>query len=368
MKLTIQRDVLITGLSRVIDSAQTKVTMPILCSVLLEAGTALTIIATNLDVLAKTSVPAAVKEPGQIAINAKRLLEIARSAPADDISISADSKLRVSIKSGSASFSFIGMDSNEFPAIPEHKEVGMVECAGSALANMLGSVAFCQSTDASRYILMGVHVELKDSQLVIEATNGARLARNVKTVDSKSAFSLIIPSFTVSVVSKLLREAASVTLSAGERHVSTRIPHAEGNGETLVVSKVTEGNYPNTSRIIPKSCNGTIKVNREQLAGLVSRVSIACTELAKAIKLDVSAKEMTLSAASSENGEANEAMPIEYDGAAMSLALSNTMFSDALANISGEHISVELIDRVSPVTFRNDDPGYIHIAMPWKTT
>jgi DNA polymerase-3 subunit beta len=259
------------------------------------------------------------------------------------------------------------MEPSEFPAMPEPKEIGNVECAGSSLANMLGSVAFCQSTDASRYILMGVHVELKDGQFFIEATNGARIARNVKTVDSKSAFSLIIPSFTVSILSKLLREAASVTLSAGERHVSARITHADGNGETLVVSKVVEGGYPNTAQVIPSKVNGTIKVNREQLAGLVSRVSIACTELAKAIKLDVSAKEITLSAASSENGEANEAMPIEYDGPAMNLALSNTMFSEALSNIGGETITVALIDHVSPVVFRNDDPGYIHIAMPFRT-
>jgi DNA polymerase-3 subunit beta len=366
MKLTIQRDVLITGLSRVIDCAQTKVTMPILCSVYLEAGKDLTITATNLDISATTSVPAAVKEPGKIAVNAKRVLEIARSASSDDISIEANDKLRVSIKSGGASFSFAGMDASEFPIMQPAPTTGTVECAADALANMLNSVVCCQSTDPSRYILMGVHAVLRDGELVAEATSGVRLARNVKKVDSTSSFDVIIPSHSVSILSKLLKESSSVSLSVGERHATTRLVHTEGNGETVVVSKVLEGKYPNTAQVIPSKVNGTMKVAREQLAELVGRVSIVCTELVPYVRLSITEKELAVSAASPEKGEASESMPIEYDGAPLEIGVNSRMLSDALAHTGGETISVGLSTPSSPIVFRNEDPGYIHIVMPSK--
>lgn len=368
MKLTIKKDNLLTGLARVIDSAQTKVTMPVLCSVLLDADTGLAISATNLDIYAKTTVPANIKESGKVAINAKRLLDIAKLAPSEEISIVASKGSRVAIKSGGAVFNFSGMESSEFPVLPKYEESNRVEASATAFLNMLNSVAFCQGTSPERYVIMGIHVALRDGELVTEATDGARLARNAKKLDSESSFDATIPSFTVSVITKLLKDAATVAIMVSESCVAIRITHAEDGGETLVISKLVSGTFPIVARVIPKSVNGTIKANREQLLGMVGRVAIACSDKVTFVKMNVAKNEITISAASPENGEASESMTVEYDSIPMQIGISKRYLAEALTNISGEEIKIGIIDAASPCTFSNDDAGYTSIAMPVRNS
>ncbi len=80
-------------------------TIPILSNVLIKAADGrIQIAATDLDVTVLTSAPAKIKEPGGVTIEAKRLFDVIRSLPDEDVHMTMQENNSVLIESGTAKF------------------------------------------------------------------------------------------------------------------------------------------------------------------------------------------------------------------------------------------------------------------------
>ena len=94
-------------------------TIPILSNVLLKAADGrLQIAATDLDVTILSSCPAKVTTPGGVTIEAKRLFDVIRSLPDEDVHVTMQENNSMLIESGTAKFRLLGLPAEDYPTLP----------------------------------------------------------------------------------------------------------------------------------------------------------------------------------------------------------------------------------------------------------
>src|SRR5260370_9176880 len=94
-------------------------TIPILSNVLLKAADGrLQIAATDLDVTILTSCGAKVTTPGGVTIEAKRLFDVVRSLPADDVRVMLQENNQMLMDRGTAKFRLLVCPAEDYPTLP----------------------------------------------------------------------------------------------------------------------------------------------------------------------------------------------------------------------------------------------------------
>jgi DNA polymerase III subunit beta len=153
-------------------------TMPILANVLLEAQKgSIRITATDLEVGVRGEIEGAVAKDGTVTVNAKKLYEIIREAPDDQVQVKRLENEWVEIRSGKSIFKIVGIDAKEFPQFPKIDNKGLSTTPAVTIREMIERTIFSVSTDETRYSLNGVFVEQGDEGKVrMVATDGHRLA------------------------------------------------------------------------------------------------------------------------------------------------------------------------------------------------
>src|SRR5512142_2499326 len=110
MKFKIKKEELLKGLRRIQGVVGRTNTMPILSNMLITTDKdGLEMTATDLEIGLKGRYQAEVETPGSIVVPAKKLYEVARELPADEVRISVTDDHRLTVTSGSAKFRLLGL-------------------------------------------------------------------------------------------------------------------------------------------------------------------------------------------------------------------------------------------------------------------
>ena len=146
MKFKINRDFFSSGLQLVSSVVGSRKTMPILQNVLIEAKKGLIhLTTTNLDLGIKCSVKADVTIEGSITLPVKDLSRIVRELADMEVNLESNETSKSTISTRGSIFNIIGMDSKEFPPLPELEERKSTEIRRDELIQMLKSVSFAPS-------------------------------------------------------------------------------------------------------------------------------------------------------------------------------------------------------------------------------
>ena len=169
------------------------------------------------------------------------LFTIIRELPSSEIQIEVDGKNAASIRSGQSFFKILGLPEEEFPPLPKFENAKVVTIRQKDLRDGLRKTSYAISTDETRYVLNGVLFSFKENKLTLVATDGRRLAM----VDIELEFprsheaDIIVPTKAVTELQRLLTDEGEVKVSVGSGQIAFDL------NNTLLVSKLIEGNYPN---------------------------------------------------------------------------------------------------------------------------
>ena len=124
MKITIQKNILLTALSRIQGIVEKNSIKPITSNALIKAfDNKITVSATNLQIAIKTtSSEIIIEKEGQISLNAKKLFEIIKQLPDKEIIIEENENYHVTISSGKALIEMIGLPPEDFPVFMEEEK------------------------------------------------------------------------------------------------------------------------------------------------------------------------------------------------------------------------------------------------------
>lgn len=364
MKFQIDRDVFLEGLQQVQHVVSSRTTLPILSNVLIEAdGDQLKLTTTDLDVGISGQAKAQVERGGATTLPARRLVAIVRELSGGEVSVDVDADNVASVRCGPSFFKILGLDQEEFPPLPSFDEAREFVIEQSKLKDALKKTAYAISTDETRYVLNGIYWSFKDNVLTLVATDGRRLAMVELDVEfpKSNEGNVIVPTKAINEIQRLLRDEGEVRVRISDSQISFEL------NDTILVSKLIEGNYPNFRQVIPGDAKQRITLEREVLHNAVKRVSILTSDKSNSIKLSFKPDQLQISANSPEIGEALESLHINYKGPAMSIAFNPEFLMAPLRNLVQDEIFIDLIDEMSPGVIKIDEP-FIYVLMPMRVT
>jgi len=364
MKFRISKEAFLDGLQKVQHVVSSRTTLPILSNVLLVAKDGrIQFTTTDLDVGITGSVEAQIEKEGATTLPAKRLVSIVRELPASEVEVSVDAKNHASIRSGPSFFKIIGLGEAEFPPLPDFAGSKEFKIPQLVLREGLRKTAYAISTDETRYVLNGIFTSFRDGKMTLVATDGRRLAM----VDADLEFpashetDVIIPNKAVQELQRLLGDAGEVIVKLSDSQISFTV------GDSLLCSKLIEGNYPNYRQVIPGDSNERVIISREALLETVRRVSLLSSEKSNSVKLVFSENRIEVTANSPDVGEAQESMDVIYQGPPMQIAFNPEFLQAPLRNLDSDDVYLDLIDEMSPGVLRIEGT-FLYVLMPMRVT
>ena len=361
MKIRCDKETLLKGIQIVQNVVSSRATLPILSNILLETQKKrLYLAGTDLDVGIATQIDVDVEEEGAITLPAKKFGDIVKELPNDECVISAKKNNVTTIECGKCFFRLPGLPKDDFPKFPSFGNEPKLTLPQSLLKTMLRMTSFAMSYDETRYVLNGTLFKVGEKTLVLVATDGRRLACIEKVLEKewKAPYEMIVPTKTIQELNRIL-EGGEIGIVKKENQVLFDL------GESVVVSRLIDGEFPNYEQVIPKESEEKIRLNREQFLQATRRAGLLTSQESQSIKLDLLKNKIIVSKISSEAGEAREEIDAEYKGKELTIGFNPHYIIEGLKNISEEDVAFELEGPEKPGVIRTKD-HYIYIVLPMQ--
>ena len=349
-------------LSRV---ASSRTPLPILSNILLKASNNnLELAATNLEVAITHSAKGKIDEDGSVAVPAKLLHEFVAQLPKDSKVDLVFEKTKLFITAGSYSSHMQGSNTEDFPSLPTISGGSSVEVKSEDLKLALQRTMLAASHDETRPVLGGIYFHNVNGKLYIAATDGYRLAESILT-DVKKDINCIVPAPALSDVLRILQDSSeeNVELLFDEGQFGVT------SGETKLISRTIDGQYPEYKQLIPDSSEIEFTVEKDELltasklAGLFARESGGSIT----IKASDATSEVTVSSVASQVGDNSSVIKGTVTGSG-DVVLNVRYLTEALNCFESKEITFRFSGSISPcVLTSKDQPGYQHIVMPLKS-
>ena len=378
MKFTINRPAFINQLNNVLRAISSKTTIPILTglkmvvtdhSVILTGSDADITIESTLDA-SDSSYGLSIEEPGAIVLPARFFNEVIKKLPDKQATIEVFNGLQVRITSGTAEFTINGQDANNYPHLPEVESENTVELASDMLREVIDQTRIAVSKQESRPILTGIHVTLNNGILTAVATDSHRLAqRKVELPETADRdFDIVLPGASMTELAKMIAdEKDGVKMQITENQALFIF------GNTHFYSRLLEGNYPETSRLIPESSDTRLEITASDLLASIERASLLSHESRNnVVKLSVNPenKIATVSGTSADVGNVEEEINADQIvGNPLEISFNPDYMRDALKSFGQTEILISFTTALWPFTLvpTEEKANFVQLITPVRT-
>lgn len=371
MKLVVSRERLTRGLARIQGVLNRKATLPILSNVLLEAGAdgSLRIAATDLDVTFDGQIEARVEEAGRITVDGKKIYDICRNLPGEEVSLSVDDQQRVQLRCRSSDFVLNGLSAADYPSMPTAEKIGLVPVDGGALKELIERTSFSVSTDESRPNLNGIFLTcVAGDQIRLVSTDGHRLSKGERVasrdeVEIPERDGVIVPRKGVTEIKRMLDESSTEVLFGFlDNNFVLETP------EVRLYVRLIDAAFPDYKQVIPKSTEREVVLDRLSFLQSLKRIAILASERTHGVRIELTDGQMTLGSDNPDLGRAREDItPESYNGSDLTIAFNSRYLIDILSTLKAEKVEMHLNEALSPGIIRehgNDD--YLFVVMPMR--
>lgn len=364
MKLTANREQILSVLQSVIGVVERRQTMPILANVLLSArNDRLSVTGTDLEVELVASTAVTVQQPGDITVPGRKLLEIFRALPEETPVTLAVEGDRVQLRAGRSRFTLGSLPAAEFPVVDEIEGQQVLTVDQGEFRRLLDKTHFSMAQQDVRYYLNGLLLETDGTALRAVATDGHRLALCETELREKApvAQQVIVPRKGVLELHRILGTEGTIELAIGARHVRAQI------GDIRFTSKLIDGRFPEYGRVIPSAPSKIVLADRAPLRQSLQRTAILSNEKYRGIRLTVRSALLTLQAHNPEQEEAEDQLEVIYEGGEVEIGFNVNYLLDALGALDVDQVEIGLTDANSSCVIRA--PGNIdtkYVVMPMR--
>ena len=367
MELKAMRGDLLAALYWTQSIVERRNTMPILANVLIECQKAnIRVTATDLEVGVRAELEGDVVKDGTVTVNAKKLYEIIRELPTEQVHLKRLENEWVEIKSGKSVFKTVGMEAREFPQFPEFPAEQLLTVPAGVFREMIERTLFAVSMDETRYSLNGVYMaEGGSGQVRMVATDGHRLAFEERALGVLGlSKGVILPRKGLGELKKLMESGDDEVVAIGFRENMGLVT----KGKIELFMRLVDGDFPDYTKVIPTGNPSTARVDHDQLLQALRRVSILSNERYKGVKMEFSKEKVAISTSNPDLGEAVEEIEADYNGKSISIGFNARYLIDVLAVLVGEgEITIELKDELSPSVIRKTgNDSYLYVLMPMR--
>lgn len=361
MRIQVEQNKFNKYISIVQKGIPSKSTLPILDGILLETiDGKLKLTGTDLDMGIESYVDCNILEEGSIVINSKLFGDIIRKLPDSTIDLSVVDNKIINIECENSKFNLIGNSAIEYPELPTLIDRLCFMLPSDLLKNIIRQTTFATIVDETRPILTGVLLEIIDKKASFVALDGYRLSLRSIPIDCPEDIKIIIPSRTLNELYKILPDDDSnVEIALTSTHVLFNL------GDTVVSSRLLEGQFLNYRDIIREEHNTRVIADRAQLNASLERASLlAREEKANLIKLNILDGKMIIKS-NSEIGNVYEEIPVDIEGDEINIAFNSKYILDGIKSIESEKIELYFLNSLNPCIMKPyDDESYTYLVLP----
>lgn len=369
MKFNINKNLLIRPLQLVSNVVERRHSMAILGNLqLVLSDGLLKITGSDTELEMVVSCPVEQVTGGEITVPARKFVDICRNLPEEaPLGFSLEGS-HAMVRSGKSRFKLSTLPASEFPEMEIKGQQRQLAMDTAVLGHLIHGTQFAMAQQDVRYYLNGMLIEIGGGMVRAVATDGHRLA----TCESAGSVTglpedveqLILPRKSVLEVAKVLAEGVeSVSLGIGPQFIRVQ------TGNVQLTSKLVDGKYPDYQKVIPDSerCDKNVLVDRERMRQGLVRASILANEKYRAVRLTLEAGVLRVMAHNPEQEEAEEELPVEYDGEVLEIGFNVNYMIDAIGAVQTNNVRLSLSDNNSSCLIRGqDDEGCRYVVMPMR--
>lgn len=379
MKFTIQKDLLLESIQHVMKAISSRVTIPILTGIKIEASyEGIKLTGSDSDISIESFIPSEEDgiihveniEPGSIVVQSKYFPDIIRKLPLKTVEINTTEDYKVNIISGGSEFHLNGQDPNEYPQLPVLYTENSFTLSNSVLKEIIKQTVYAVSTVETRPILTGVNMTLNNDSLNFVATDSHRLASrhlSIELVENQlNLKNVVIPGKSLGELNKIIEENDDpISISVTENQILFQTKNL------YFLSRLLDGNYPETTRLIPDHSKTTILTNTKQLLNAIDRASLLARENKNnVVKLETKGNNrLEISGHTPEVGQVIEEVNAEaIDGEELKISFSAKYMLDALKIIESENVKIEFTGAMRPFIIKpENDHDILQLILPVRT-
>lgn len=365
MKFIIDKQAFATQLSDVSRAVSTKSAIPVLTGIKITATEeGITLIGSDAEIsiesflsLDNESYNLTIEKTGSVVVTARLFNDIIRKLPTDTVTITVNEQYLVTIESGKAIFTLNGVDGSAYPHLPVIDVERRIQLPTVLFKNLINQTIISTSTQETRPVLTGINITAFDGYLVGVATDSHRLSQReipIGTSKDKLGFdSMTIPKKTVQELTRIVEDNQDIYMMVMEQQVIFIIDNI------TIYSRLLEGNYPETSRLIPSSYSSEIVVNAEEFLYSIDRAALMAHQgKNNAVQLNIESGLVELLVHGNERGKVSEEIKCEeVKGEDLTISFNPDYMKDALGTFGPIAIKIQFQSAVRPLLLSAVESG-----------
>jgi DNA polymerase III subunit beta len=372
MKFIINKNIFQNVLAKVQGLTGRKSSLAITTSVLLQSGqNGVKITATDLETGYEGFFPASVSHAGTVALNSKKLSEIVRDFPDENIEIHEVENHWIEIGTRKVEYHIVGMDASEFPVFPKIDNVFFFEMDARTLNAMIEKMVIITGlSEEKRPHILGAFFEItnngEDGVVRMVSTDGNRLSTVDCVMEKKIALpeeaGYIVPKKGLAELNKFIGVEGEVLVGFKDNYMITK-----KKSETVVI-RLLEGEFPRYREIITNKGEGNlILFNKNQLIMMLKRMSILSTEDYRSVIFNFMEDKLLINSTNPEIGESKEEMEIVFKGDPIQVGFNPRFFIETLNCIEDEAVELNIINDEKPCFIQGtENKDYLSVIMPMR--
>ncbi len=362
MKIVCSKEALQKSVNIVQKAVPSKSTMPILECILIDASSGnIKLTANDMELGIETITKGDIISPGKVAIEAKIFSEIVRRLPNNDITIETNANFTMTITCENAKFSIPCKSGDDFSYLPELEKDRYIILSEFTLKELIRQTIFSIADNESNKMMSGELIEVEGNILKFVSLDGHRISiRKVEMKKEYEPVKVVVPGKTLNEISKILSGDTSsmVTIYFTDNHILFEFD------ETIVVSRLIEGEYFKISQMLSADYETKLKVNKREFLDCIDRSTLLVKENDKRpIIIGITDTQMELKLVSSV-GSMREDIGIWKEGKDLLIGFNPKFLIDALKVIDDEEITIYMVNPKAPCFIRDDSESYIYLILP----
>ena len=362
MKLICSKANLLKGVNIVSKAVPSRTTMEILQCILIDASAnEIKLTANDMELGIETKIEGEIAERGIIALDAKIFSEIVRKLPDSDVVIQTDEKNQTMITCEKAKFNIVGKSGEDFSYLPYIERNESISISQFTLKDVVRQTIFSIADNDNNKLMTGELFEINENRLRVVSLDGHRISiRNIELKESYPTRKVVVPGKTLQEVSKILSGEAEdmVNIFFTDNHILFEFD------ETMVVSRLIEGEYFHIDQMLSSDYETKVKVNKREFLSCIDRATLLVREGdKKPIIIQVQDGSMELKI-NSFVGSMDEEIEIEKEGKDILIGFNPKFFIDALRVIDEEEVTLYMVNPKAPCFIKDDAGSFVYLILP----
>ena len=363
MKIKCSRTNLLSALNIVSKAVSTKTTMPILECVLIDVcADNIKLVANDLELGIETLLEGSVIEMGRIAIEAKIFTDIVRNLPNSEIYIETTSDYKTIIRCEKSKFVIPSKSGEDFTELPNIEKEKSIKISQFTLKEVIRQTIFSISDNENNKLMSGELFEVKDGKLTVVSLDGHRISmRNININDTSVNVKVVVPGKTLNDLLKIINGGVDdmVNIYFTDRHILFEFDN------TVVVSRLLEGEYFKIVQMLSMDHKIKVKVNNREFLDCINRASLLIKESdKKTIVVNIKDDNNMYLKVDTLMGSMNEEIEIDKTGEEIIIGFNPRFLMDVMRVIDDEEICMYMRDSKSPCIIKDDEENYVYVVLP----